>query len=331
MAMENTPKTTHMINKPFDDAEQGDAPEFDFDWQTEKAGERADKHIAQVLADQAFSRSQIQEWIRTGAVTVNGLTVKANAKLAAGDRVRIRLPEPEPVEAFPENIPLEIAYEDADVIVINKPRGMVVHPAAGHPSGTVVNALLYHCKDLSGINGVMRPGIVHRIDKDTSGLLMIAKNDLAHASLAAQLKDHSVTRKYRALVYGVMQHDKGTVDAPLGRANHDRKLYVVTEKNSKHAVTHFSVAERFEEYTLLELKLETGRTHQIRVHMKYIGFPLVGDPVYGGKSGRTLGMEGQALHAETLGFVHPRTGEYLEFSAPIPEDMEHALSILRTR
>jgi 23S rRNA pseudouridine1911/1915/1917 synthase len=234
-------------------------------------------------------------------------------------------------EAQPENIPLEIIYEDSDVVVINKPRGMVVHPAVGHPSGTVVNALLYHCKDLSGINGVMRPGIVHRIDKDTSGLLMVAKNDLSHASLAAQLKEHTVNRRYLALVYGVMQHDKGTVDAPIGRATNDRKLYVVTDKNSKHSVTHFAVLERFDEYTLLELKLETGRTHQIRVHMKYIGFPLVGDPVYGGKSGRTLGMKGQALHAGVLGFNHPRTQEYMEFTVPIPEDMEHSLGILRTR
>ncbi|MFC5403081.1 RluA family pseudouridine synthase [Cohnella soli] len=297
----------------------------------EQKGERVDKHIAETMAVQSVSRSQVQEWIRTGAVTVNGHSTKSNAKLAIGDRIEIVMPEPEPLEAFPENIPLDVVFEDRDVIVINKPRGMVVHPAAGHPNGTVVNALLYHCKDLSGINGVMRPGIVHRIDKDTSGLLMIAKNDLAHSSLAEQLKEHSVTRKYTALVFGVMQHDKGTVDAPIGRANYDRKLYVVTEKNSKHAVTHFAVMERFDEYTLLELKLETGRTHQIRVHMKYIGFPLVGDPAYGGKSGRTLGMSGQALHAGVLGFVHPRSGEYMEFAAPIPEDMEHALGILRTR
>ncbi|MFC5467186.1 RluA family pseudouridine synthase [Cohnella suwonensis] len=294
-------------------------------------GERADKHIAEALAGQSVSRSQVQEWIRIGAVNVNGKPVKSNAKLAIGDRIEVEMPEPEPLEAYPENIPLDVVFEDKDVIVINKPRGMVVHPAAGHPSGTVVNALLHHCKDLSGINGVMRPGIVHRIDKDTSGLLMVAKNDLAHASLAEQLKEHTVTRKYAAIVFGVMQHDKGTVDAPIGRANHDRKLYVVTEKNSKHAVTHFAVTERFDEYTLLELKLETGRTHQIRVHMKYIGFPLVGDPVYGGKSGRTLGMGGQALHAGVLGFVHPRSGEYMEFAAPIPEDMEHALGVLRTR
>lgn len=297
----------------------------------DEAGERADKHIAEKLADRQISRSQTQELLRTGAAVVNGKTAKPNAKLAAGDRIGVTFPEPEPIEAVPENIPLDIVYEDGDVIVINKPRGMVVHPAAGHPSGTVVNAVLHHCEDLSGINGVARPGIVHRIDKDTSGLLMIAKNDLAHASLAQQLKEHTVTRKYTALVSGVMQHDRGTVDAPIGRADHDRKLYVVTEKNSKRSVTHFAVLERFDEYSLLELKLETGRTHQIRVHMKYIGFPLVGDPVYGGRSVRPLGMAGQALHAGTLGFAHPRTAEYLEFHAPLPEDIEHALTILRTR
>jgi 23S rRNA pseudouridine1911/1915/1917 synthase len=231
----------------------------------------------------------------------------------------------------PEAIPLDIVYEDADVVVINKPRGMVVHPAAGHPSGTVVNALLHHCRDLSGINGVMRPGIVHRIDKDTSGLLMAAKNDFAHLSLAAQLKDHTVIRRYRAIVYGDIPHDRGTIDAPLGRAPHDRKLFTVTDKGGKHAVTHFSVLERFGDYTFVELQLETGRTHQIRVHMKYIGYPLVGDPVYGGRSGRTLGMTGQALHAGTLGFVHPRTGKQLEFSVPLPDDMKQVLHILRTR
>lgn len=297
----------------------------------EEAGERMDKHIAERLADQSASRSQVQDWIRTGAVQVNGQSVKSGAKTAAGDRIEVVFPEPEPLEAYPEDIPLDIAYEDSDVIVVNKPRGMVVHPAAGHSSGTLVNALLHHCHDLSGINGIKRPGIVHRIDKDTSGLLMVAKNDVAHASLAAQLKAHTVTRKYQALVYGSLEHDKGTIDAPIGRMNQDRKLYVVTEKNSKHAVTHFRVLERFGDYTLVELRLETGRTHQIRVHMKYIGFPLVGDPVYGGKSGRTLDMAGQALHAGVLGFAHPRTGEYMEFSAPIPADLTHALDILRTR
>lgn len=295
------------------------------------AGERLDKHLTEKLSDRQASRSQVQDWIRTGAVTVNGQPSKPNAKANEGDAIVVTIPGPEPLEAYPEDIPLDVVYEDGDVIVVNKPRGMVVHPAAGHPNGTLVNALLYHCKDLSGINGVMRPGIVHRIDKDTSGLLMVAKNDLAHGSLAAQLKAHTVNRRYYAIVYGLMEHDKGTIDAPIGRANQDRKLYVVTEKNSKHAITHFAVSERFGDYTLLDLKLETGRTHQIRVHMKYIGHPLVGDPVYGGKSGRTLGMSGQALHAGVLGFEHPRTGEWLEFSAPIPEDMEHALNILRTR
>ncbi|TJY43353.1 RluA family pseudouridine synthase [Cohnella pontilimi] len=298
---------------------------------TGQAGERADKHVTDALAELSVSRSQVQEWIRTGAVTVNGQAVKANAKVQEGDSIVVEIPEPEPLEAIPENIPLDIVYEDQDVIVINKPRGMVVHPAVGHSSGTVVNALLYHCKDLSGINGVKRPGIVHRIDKDTSGLLMAAKNDLAHISLAEQLKAHTVNRRYSALVYGVLPHDRGTIDAPLGRDPHDRKLFTVTDKGGKRAVTHFAVTERFDDYTLVELKLETGRTHQIRVHMKYIGHPLVGDPVYGGRAGRTLGMSGQALHAGVLGFVHPRTGKEMEFEVPIPADMEHALNILRTR
>lgn len=297
----------------------------------EQTGERADKHVTDELADPSVSRSQVQEWIRQGAVTVNGQSVKPNAKMQLGDKILVVIPEPEPLEAIPENIPLDIVYEDEDVIVINKPRGMVVHPALGHSSGTVVNALLYHCKDLSGINGVKRPGIVHRIDKDTSGLLMAAKNDLAHASLAEQLKAHTVNRRYSALVYGLLPHDRGTIDAPLGRDPHDRKLFTVTDKGGKRAVTHFAVMERFDDYTLVELKLETGRTHQIRVHMKYIGHPLVGDPVYGGRAGRTLGMSGQALHAGVLGFVHPRTGKELEFSVPIPADMEHALNVLRTR
>ncbi len=297
----------------------------------ERAGERVDKHITDMLTDPAVSRSQVQEWIRIGAATLNGRPVKANARVAAGDRVDVAIPEPEPLELRPENLPLEVVYEDGDVIVINKPRGMVVHPAAGHPSGTVVNALLYHCRDLSGINGVMRPGIVHRIDKDTSGLLMAAKNDLAHVSLAAQLKEHTVNRRYSALVYGTIPHERGTIDAPLGRDPHDRKLYTVTDRGGKHAVTHFTVLERFGDYTYAELQLETGRTHQIRVHMKYIGHPLVGDPVYGGRSGRTLGMRGQALHAGTLGFAHPRTGAQMDFTAPLPADMVEALHILRSR
>ncbi|MCQ6558244.1 RluA family pseudouridine synthase [Paenibacillus mendelii] len=302
---------------------------FEFVVGMEQAGERLDKYVTESMEDGAFSRTQIQDWIKAAAVLVNGKPAKANYKLAENDTVGVTVPEPENAIIEPEDIPLSIVYEDADVIVINKPRGMVVHPAVGHASGTVVNALMHHCKDLSGINGVMRPGIVHRIDKDTSGLLMAAKNDLAHASLAAQLKAHTVTRKYVALVHGNMPHDHGTVDAPIGRDPNDRKLFTVTERGSKHAVTHFAVIERLGDYTLLELKLETGRTHQIRVHMKYIGHPLAGDPLYG--RNKPIGMKGQALHAAVLGFDHPRTGEYLEFEAPIPGDMAHELLILQQR
>lgn len=291
------------------------------------AKERIDKYIADSM--EGVSRSQVQIWIGDGQVTVNGSQVKSNYKLAAGDKIELVVPEVAAVEILPENIPLEVVYEDSSVIVVNKQRGLVVHPAPGHASGTLVNALMYHCHDLSGINGELRPGIVHRIDKDTSGLLMAAKNDKAHASLAAQLKDHSVNRRYIALVHGHVQHDQGTIDAPIGRDAHDRKMFTVTERNSKHAVTHFSVMERLGDYTLLELKLETGRTHQIRVHMKFIGHPLVGDPMYGRSKG--VKMNGQALHAATLGFVHPDSGETLEFNAPLPQDMEDVLASLRSR
>jgi len=294
----------------------------------EHAGDRIDKHVAEAM-EEGVSRTQVQEWIRIGAVRVNDAVVKPNYKLAAGDRIAVDPPEAEDAEIEPEDIPLDIAYEDADVIVINKPRGMVVHPALGHRTGTVVNALMYHCKDLSGINGVMRPGIVHRIDKDTSGLIMAAKNDLAHASLAEQLKAHTVIRKYVALVHGNMPHDQGTVDAPIGRDPQDRKMFTVTAKGGKESVTHFAVLERLDDYTLLELRLETGRTHQIRVHMKYIGYPLAGDPIYG--RAKTIPLNGQALHAAMLGFDHPRTGEPMLFEAPIPADMEEILHNLRNR
>lgn len=289
---------------------------------------RIDKYVKQQLGDDT-SRTQIQIWVENGDVLVNGSAVKTNYKLEIGDHVTLTVPEAESVEIVPEDIPLDIYYEDSDVIVVNKPRGMVVHPAPGHSSGTLVNALMAHCKDLSGINGELRPGIVHRIDKDTSGLIMAAKNDKSHASLAAQLKEHSVTRKYLALVHGNLSHDQGTVDAPIGRDPHDRKMYTVIDRNSKHAVTHFHVMERLGDYTLLELKLETGRTHQIRVHMKFIGHPLVGDPMYGRSKG--IKFDGQALHAAVLGFVHPATGEYREFTAPIPTDMEDVLHSLRSR
>ncbi|BBH21194.1 pseudouridine synthase [Paenibacillus baekrokdamisoli] len=296
-----------------------------------EAGERLDKYVTESMENDSISRTQVQDWIRTGAVLVNGQQVKPNYKLNAADQLTVVIPEPEAAVIVPEAIELDIAYEDSDVIVMNKPRGMVVHPAPGHPSGTIVNALMYHCQDLSGINGVMRPGIVHRIDKDTSGLLMAAKNDLAHGSLAGQLKAHTVTRKYIALVHGNLPHEHGTIDAPIGRDPNDRKMFTVIERGSKRAVTHFAVLERFGDYTLVELQLETGRTHQIRVHMKYIGHPLAGDPVYGRTKSRTIALKGQALHAAILGFNHPRTGEYLEFEAPIPADLEHELTILRVR
>lgn len=298
----------------------------------EEAGERIDKYIADNLDMDGVSRTQVQEWIKSGAAVVNGKPVKTNYKLSAGDLIVLGIPEAENADIVPEDIPLDVVYEDSDVIVINKPRGMVVHPAPGHSSGTVVNALMFHCKDLSGINGMLRPGIVHRIDKDTTGLLMAAKNDLAHVSLAEQLKEHSVTRKYIALVHGNVPHDQGTVDAPIGRDTHDRKLFTVTDHNSKPAVTHFIVLERFGDYTLLELQLETGRTHQIRVHMKYIGYPMAGDPVYGpNRSNKSIALNGQALHAAVLGFTHPRSGERLLFEAPLPDDMEHVLNSLRLR
>ncbi|WP_379131601.1 RluA family pseudouridine synthase [Paenibacillus sp. sgz500958] len=316
------------VNQPADSGFEEEKDVTEWTVAAEHARERIDKYITEAW-EEGISRSQVQLWISGGNVKVNGAQVKANYKLSEGEVVSVTVPETEATDLVAENIPLDIVYEDSDVIVVNKKRGMVVHPAVGHPSGTLVNALMYHCKDLSGINGEVRPGIVHRIDKDTSGLIMAAKNDAAHASLSAQLKEHSVTRRYFAIVHGNLSHDKGTVDAPIGRDPHDRKLYVVTQKNSKKAVTHFTVLERFGDNTLVELQLETGRTHQIRVHMKFIGHPLVGDPVYGRSKGTS--MEGQALHAAVLGFVHPASGEYMEFSRPMPEDMEEVLFALRSR
>ncbi|MGG1480247.1 RluA family pseudouridine synthase [Bacillus smithii] len=291
----------------------------------EEQHQRIDKVLSQWNED--WSRSQVQEWIKEGRVTVNGATVKANYKCEADDRIVVSVPEPEVLEITPEKMDLDIYYEDRDVIVVNKPRGMVVHPAPGHLSGTLVNGLMAHCKDLSGINGVLRPGIVHRIDKDTSGLLMAAKNDYAHEKLSQQLSNKTVTRKYKAIVHGVIPHDVGTIDAPIGRDPKDRQKMAVVD-NGKHAVTHFRVLERFSQYSLIECELETGRTHQIRVHMKYIGHPLAGDPKYGPK--KTLNIEGQALHAEVLGFIHPKTEEYLEFKAPLPDDFSRILTFLRS-
>lgn len=290
----------------------------------EQKNERIDKFVAGI--NNEWSRTQVQQWIKDDVVTVNGKAVKGNYKVRENDEITVTIPEPEELDIQPEDMNLEIYYEDADVLVVNKPRGMVVHPAPGHTSGTLVNGLMHHCTDLSGINGVMRPGIVHRIDKDTSGLLMVAKNDMAHESLVNQLVAKTVTRRYKAIVHGVIPHDKGTIDAPIARDKKERQSMTVDE-NGKHAVTHFQVLERFKDFTLVECRLETGRTHQIRVHMKYIGYPLAGDPKYGPK--KTLDMNGQALHAGILGFDHPRTGEYIQFEAPIPEVLEDALNILR--
>ncbi|MCM3665702.1 RluA family pseudouridine synthase [Mesobacillus subterraneus] len=290
----------------------------------DQAGDRIDKVVSTL--DPEWSRSQVQQWIKDGNVLVNGAQIKTNYKCSLNDRLEIIIPEPEVLDVIAEEMDLEIYYEDADVLVVNKPKGMVVHPAPGHMTGTLVNGLMAHCKDLSGINGVLRPGIVHRIDKDTSGLLMVAKNDLAHESLVNQLVAKTVTRKYKALVHGIIQHDFGTIDAPLGRDQKDRQSMTVVD-NGKHAVTHFNVIERFNDFTFVECQLETGRTHQIRVHMKYIGYPLAGDPKYGPK--KTLDLGGQALHAGLLGFDHPRTGEYLEFEAPLPDYFVALLNDLR--
>ena len=285
---------------------------------------RLDKLVSAMVDD--ASRTQVQQWIKKGYVKVNDQLKKRNYKCQVDEKIVVHIPEVEPSTIEPEKIPLDIYYEDEDVLVVNKPRGMVVHPAPGHLSGTLVNALMAHCDDLSGINGVMRPGIVHRIDKDTSGLLMVAKNDQAHEGLVNQLVNKEVVRKYRAIVHGEIPHEKGTIDAPIGRDPNDRQEMAVTDKNSKEAITHFQVLKRFTGYTYIECQLETGRTHQIRVHLKYIGYPLVGDPKYGPR--KTLPLNGQALHAAVLGFVHPRTGKYLEFEAPEPPEFKKILQEL---
>ena len=270
------------------------------------------------------TRSQLKNLINDGHVTVNGQPVKPKYKVQSGDKISLVKPEPQSLELTPENIPLDIVYEDDDVIVVNKPQGMVVHPAPGHPDHTLVNALLYH-SPLSTINGTFRPGIVHRIDKDTSGLLMVAKNDLAHQSLAEQLRNKTNQREYLALVYGQIKEDEGTIDAPLGRNPQDRKKQAVV-KGGRHAVTHFKVIKRYDNFTLVKCILETGRTHQIRVHMKYIGHPLVGDPLYGPR--KVIGKNGQFLHAALLGFKHPRTGKEMVFEAPLPENFQKMLDKL---
>lgn len=290
-------------------------------------GERIDKYLSNEMND--LSRSYIQKLIKDGHVSVNGRVVKANYKLSYDDQVMVQIPDLKEPDIIPENIPLDILYEDDDILIVNKPKGMVVHPAAGHYSGTLVNALMYHCgESLSGINGVMRPGIVHRIDMDTTGSLLVCKNDISHQVLAGQLKDHSIKRVYHAIVYGNIKEDTGTVNAPIGRHPTDRKKMSINYQNGREAVTHYQVLERFGGYTYISCRLETGRTHQIRVHMANIHHPLVGDVVYGPQK-CPFRLQGQTLHAKILGIIHPRTGEYMEFDAPLPAYFQELLSRLR--
>ena len=290
-------------------------------------GERIDKYLSEACC--GLTRSYLQKLLKSQLVEVDGKAVKNSYRVSAGETVELEVPEAVEPEIEAEPIPLDILYEDKDIILINKSKGMVVHPAAGHYSQTLVNGLMYHCRgELSGINGVMRPGIVHRIDMDTTGVLIVCKNDFAHNSIAEQLKVHSITRKYYAIVHGVIGEDEGTVDAPIGRHPVDRKKMSINYKNGKHAVTHYRVLERFKQFTYVECQLETGRTHQIRVHMASLNHPLLGDSVYG-PSKCPFKLQGQTLHAGVLGIIHPRTGEYMEFSAPLPEYFENLLEKLR--
>lgn len=291
-----------------------------------QAGERIDRFLAD---SQDLTRSFLQKILKEGEVIVNGKSVKANYKLRKGDRIEFEIPEAVEPDIVAEDIPLSILYEDADVLVVDKPKGMVVHPAAGHYSRTLVNAVMYHCKgELSGINGVLRPGIVHRIDRDTTGSIIICKNDMAHNEIARQLKEHSINRRYRAIVTDVLKDEEGTIEGAIGRDKKDRKKMAITA-DGRPAVTHYRVLQRFKHYTYVECVLETGRTHQIRVHMASIGHPLLGDEVYGRRSDKYK-CEGQCLHAMTLGFHHPRTGEYIEVNAPLPPYFEHLLAVLES-
>ena len=295
----------------------------------EAAGERLDRFLAESV--EGLTRSAAARLLEEGRVTADGKAAGKNHRLRGGEALAVDMPDPEPAEALPEDIPLDVVYEDGDIIVVNKPVGMVVHPAPGHPDGTLVNALLFHCAgSLSGVGGALRPGIVHRIDRDTSGLIVAAKNDFAHQGLAAQLQDHSMRRTYEAVVVGHLREDRGTVDAPIGRCPTDRKRMAVTERNSRAAVTHYEVLRRFRGYTYIRCVLETGRTHQIRVHMAYIGHPLYGDTVYGAKR-PAADMTGQCLHAVALDLTHPRTGERMRFTSPLPEEFTRLLQKLEAR
>lgn len=298
-----------------------------FQVEKENTGIRIDKYLSDNMED--ISRSYLQKLLKDKSITVNNKAIKANYKVQEGDMVSVSVPEPEEPDILPEEIPLDILYEDDSLMVVNKPKDMVVHPSAGHTSGTLVNAVLFHCKgNLSGINGIMRPGIVHRIDKDTTGALLICKTDTCHRILAEQLKVHSITRKYRAVVQGNLKDDEGTVEGPIGRHTTDRKKMAINYKNGKEAITHYRVLERFGNATYIECQLETGRTHQIRVHMASIGHPLLGDTTYG-SSKNPYHLQGQALHAMVLGFLHPVTNEYMEFTAPLPEYFLKLLEKLR--
>lgn len=293
---------------------------------SEDAGIRIDVFLSKRIED--MSRSHIQKLVDENNIWVNNKNIKSNYKIRCGDIIKVVIPEPVKLDLIPEDIDIDILYEDEDIAVVNKPQGMVVHPAAGNYTGTLVNALLKRCSNLSSINGVIRPGIVHRIDKDTSGVLVIAKNDNSHKHLAEQIKNHSVRRIYIAIVEGIIKSDEGTVNEPLGRHPVERKKMAVVSRNGRKAITHYRVLERYRENTLIEARLETGRTHQIRVHMAYIGHPLVGDPVYGYKR-QKFKLAGQALHAKTLGFIHPRTGRYMEFTAPLPDYFESLIKKLK--
>lgn len=304
-----------------------DAPAGEFRVLKEEEGQRLDVLLASRY--EAYTRSYLQSLIKNGSVTVNDKPVKSGQKMTEADQVRIAFPPVHELDVQPENIPLDILYEDDDLIIVNKPKGMVVHPAAGHSSGTLVNALLFHCKDsLSGINGVLRPGIVHRIDQNTTGSLIVCKNDRAHQAVAAQLKEHSITRKYRAIVHGRLTED-GTVNAPIGRHPQRRKEMAVNVPGGKEAITHYHVLETFSQFTYVECQLKTGRTHQIRVHMKSIGHPVLGDDVYGPAKCPFPGLQGQTLHAMTIGLIHPGTGKYLEVEAPLPDYFKKLLTKLR--